>query len=882
MSITSIIFICTIVFRVLKYRNKGSDTMNSFDINIETLTIEQLRKYATQLNREQLFQLYYNYKKAVKDIKKELFPNIIRIPLKIEEVFKDCTKGPLFIQYCHDNGWETLHDIKHFDFHNTRIAKIGSSSMDKLHQRFNKAKDDYEACMKVASLTSLIPQCNHSMKASVLTHYGLANEIVAQYQLDNLQIADLDYLNLNGLDHYRMVKALLHMQAPFIDTFLNAWNKLTPSYQNIIWSRVQGKTLETIGNEEGKTRERVRQIIAKTAADMEKHICTLMDTFVMDVSAGISEAEISEQFTDTKLCEIFLYLLKQNKHYTYLSFAQRFIAKNQVPNRFFQDLFERVKQCIKEGINYYDLLVELDDIFEHQSFFTTSDLRSYLHACGYLLYGDFVSKNNASVALISHDAIKRHFEFDIKLDSDKNNEDMAKLRHILKNHYHLDFTSNNRALAAAITRNTSLIVLCGRGRYCPIEKVQCDSSILDALYYGIMNHKASTFYYSDLFTRYRHTLLKATNISNHHFLHGILTTFFSDSFHMSKDYFTKSGNRVDVIDHAILAMMKEKQGPISFNEMVENYPSLNRSRVAVILQRNRNMIQWSKDEYNLMENIQDQDKNFDAFLQEQFHQYNGYLSAVLLYEKMQEYDPEFLQLNQMNDERSLYYYMEYRYQHLYAFRYPHISMNKEEKKKLSTLYIASQCCNFTDFFDWKQYVEFSNTMRWKEATIYTILPILNENYRKINNKMFIRNTAFVLTDEQKAEISKEIKNKMRSNQFLSIQNIENYQLFPQLSLPWNEYLLESIVEHDLDDYTLIAPMDKDRRYVRSIIIPKQSNIQSYDELVVSIMKKENLECCSESQMKQLLKKHKLMRNTIPQDLYHSSCMWYVNEIFGIA
>ena len=173
MSITSIIFICTIVFRVLKYRNKGSDTMNSFDINIETLTIEQLRKYATQLNREQLFQLYYNYKKAVKDIKKELFPNIIRIPLKIEEVFKDCTKGPLFIQYCHDNGWETLHDIKHFDFHNTRIAKIGSSSMDKLHQRFNKAKDDYEACMKVASLTSLIPQCNHLDSKIPSSTFGL-------------------------------------------------------------------------------------------------------------------------------------------------------------------------------------------------------------------------------------------------------------------------------------------------------------------------------------------------------------------------------------------------------------------------------------------------------------------------------------------------------------------------------------------------------------------------------------------------------------------------------------------------------------------------------------------------------------------------------------
>ena len=856
--------------------------MNHSDINIETLTIEQLRKYATKLNREELFHLYHSYRKAIKEIKKELFPNIIRIPLKIADVFKDSPKGSVFIQYCHDNDWYTLHDIKHFDFHNTHIAKIGGASMDKIHQRFNDMKQDYEACMKVASLTSLVPECNHMMKASVLTHYGLPLKLVEAYQLQQLSIADLDQLNLNGEDYYYMVKALQHMEAPFIETFVNAWNELSPSYQNIIWNRIQGKTLETIGQEEGKTRERVRQIIAKTATDMEKHISTLMDMFVVDPKTGISVSEISEQFSDSKLCEIFLYLLKQNQYYTYLSFSHRFIIKSQIPDGFFHNLFERVKTCIKDGMNYYDLLVELDDIFEQQSFFTTQDLRGYLHACGYLLYGDFVSKNNASVALISHDAIKRHFEFDIKLDGDADNEDMAKLRHILKTNYHLDFTSNNRALAAAITRNTSLIVLCGRGRYCPIEKVQCDSSILEALYYGIMNHKASTVYYSDLFTRYRHTLLATTNITNHHFLHGILTTYFADSFHMSKDYFTKSGNRVDVIDHSIIKMMQAKKGPISFQEMMENFPSLSRSRIAFVLQRNQNMIQWSKDEYNLMENIKDENKNFDNFLTDLFHQYNGYLSAVLLYEKMQEYDLDFLQQNQMHDERSLYYYMEYRYQHLYAFRYPHISMDKDEKKKLSTLYIASQCCNFTDFFDWKQYVDFSHTMRWKEATVYTILPILNENYRKISNQMFIRKNAFSINEEQKQEIKHTIQKLMKSNQFVSISSIEDYQIFPQLSLSWNEYLMESIIANDLEDYTLIAPMDKDRRYVRSIILPTASNIQTYDELVMNVMKKEGIECCSEAEMKMLLKKHKLMRNTIPQDLYHSSCIWYVNEIFGIS
>lgn len=856
--------------------------MDHNHIEIETLTIAKLKEYASTLNREQLFQLYQNYTKALKEVKKELFPNIISIPLKIKDVFMNCPKGNVFIEYCHQQGFETLNDLKHFDFLHTRIAKIGASSMDKIYQCFKETKEDYESCMKIASLSSLIPSCNHMMKASILTHYGLSMELSDKYQLQDLTIADLDQLELCGLDYYYMVKALYHMQTPFIDTFIQAWNQIPSSNRNIIWNRIQGKTLETIGKEEGKTRERVRQIIAKTVTDLESHISTIMDTFMITPNQGISVSEISDQFSDTKLCEIFLYLLKQNRNYVYLSFAQRFIHRNLIPNDFFHHLFERIKNCIKDGINYYDLLVELDDVFEQQAFFTTQDLRSYLHACGYLLYGDFVSKNNASIALISHDAIKRHFDFDIKLDGDSDNEDMAKLRDILKTYYHIDFTSNNRALAAAITRNTSLIVLCGRGRYCPIEKVQCDSSVLEALYHAIMNHPSSTFYYSDLFTTYQHTLLSTTNINNHHFLHGIMTTYFADSFHMAKDYFTKSGNQVNVIDQAIIAMMKERKGPISYQEMMETYPSLNRSRIAFILQRNQNIIQWSKDEYNLIENITYEQESFEPFLRDLLHQYNGYLSAVLLYQKMKEYHPEFLQLNHMNNERSLYYYIEYRYQHLYSFRYPHISETLLDKKKLSTFYIASQCCNFTDFFDWKKYVEFANKMKWKEATMYTVLPILNQNFRKISNNLFIRKSAFVLTDNQKTKINQILHEMMLKDGFLSIHSIEDYQIFPQLPLRWNAYLLESIVANDLDDFTLIAPMDKDRRYVRSIILPKSFHIQSYDELIVNIMKKEGMECCNETQMKNLLKKYKLMRNTIPQDLYHSSLLWYVNEIFGIA
>jgi hypothetical protein len=68
-------------------------------------------------------------------------------------------------------------------------------------------------------------------------------------------------------------------------------------------------------------------------------------------------------------------------------------------------------------------------------FFDIEDIMNYLIDKKYHFYGEYVTKNKKQYGHVCHDAVRKFFEFDIKLDSDENNEDMARLRQMIARHY---------------------------------------------------------------------------------------------------------------------------------------------------------------------------------------------------------------------------------------------------------------------------------------------------------------------------------------------------------------------------------------------------------------------------------------------------------------
>ena len=56
----------------------------------------------------------------------------------------------------------------------------------------------------------------------------------------------------------------------------------------------------------------------------------------------------------------------------------------------------------------------------------------YIMVTGFM---GITSQGNQSYAVICHDAIRKYFRFDIKLDSDLYNEDIRMLRQIMSKHY---------------------------------------------------------------------------------------------------------------------------------------------------------------------------------------------------------------------------------------------------------------------------------------------------------------------------------------------------------------------------------------------------------------------------------------------------------------
>jgi hypothetical protein len=195
-------------------------------------------------------------------------------------------------------------------------------------------------------------------------------------------------------------------------------------------------------------------------------------------------------------------------------------------------------EIIGEGVNFYDNLelIEAELKKRNLDFLNVSDIMSFLIHNKYRFFGDFVAKRGARYAIVCHDAVLKYFHFDIKLDGNDNNEDMRLLRQIINKHYHgLSLPSNNWTLTAGIVRDTSLFVLSGRGRYCPVEKVVYNIFLFEDIFNFVHSSPQPSFYYSELFSYFQGRLLAETNIDNAHFLHGMFKYLYPNEFVYERD-----------------------------------------------------------------------------------------------------------------------------------------------------------------------------------------------------------------------------------------------------------------------------------------------------------------------------------------------------------
>ena len=265
--------------------------------------------------------------------------------------------------------------------------------------------------------------------------------------------------------------------------------------------------------------------------------------------------------------------------------------------------------------------------------------------------------------------------------------------------------------------------------------------------------------------------------------------------------------------------------------------------------------------------ITDKDvSDLEEILCDIFESNSGYASDGLFYEKVIEIKPDFIQRNNIKSEMNLHYIASKMFSTKIDFRRPHI-VKKDTIDILSTKNVILHLMGRPDYFNYEQYLEVCDKMKWSRVTVSAVLYDMEEDYARVSMDGYVKKEIFSLEENIVAEVKNHITEESEDG-ILPLINLEMSE-FPEWEHEWNEFIIETVIRKYYQELLVLQPAMKDRRYQRGIIVRKEMGLNSYPEVVAYKMKTTGNEMMTESQFLSFLVVHNLARKVIPNELSNS-------------
>lgn len=677
-----------------------------------------------------------------------------------------------------------------------------------------------------------------------------------------------------------------YMSIPVTERFTYAIDALKDSAKVSMLRRCNGATLEEIGKELQLTRERVRQILVKTCRKLAGIAELVAGTLLSSDKAIFNFSDLMKLFSNEESTMYCKLVLQESDNIHYLKFSDSFINIAVCGTDIEDKLKKFTEEIIGEGINFFDNLELIESELKKHTldYFDSIDIMNFLVHNGYRFYGDYVTKGRQPYAIICHDAVRKFFRFDIKLDSDEDNEDMRTLREIIARRYQgLPLPPNNRALTAGMTRDASKLILSGRGRYCPIEKVIYSVSLFEEIRNFIQNSSQPTFYYAELFSHFQGRFLAETNIDNSNFLHGMLKFLYPNEFEYERDLMIKIGGLRQDVDDRLSKLLIENGRSMTKADIKRAIPGINDFVITFSAMRLPAVIQWDYNEFNHISNIiissEERITLFNA-IKEQTELHNGYSSDTLLFNVAKDLCKDFFARNDISNPQNLYYVVSCLFENEYRFRKPHILSKDFPVQEISASNIAQVLLHCETDLNYEKFSRLATELGWAGGTSYAIFSDLEKDFIRVSENDYIRKIYFGISQALINSLSELLRGLVSKSGYFAFNSIFDYESFPKCSYKWNGFLLESLITEYNTGFRIIFPQIRDRRYQRGIIISNDSPFVTFEDLVLGTLIADGISTLSETELLKYLKMHGLiMTNSIPQELYECPKLPFKNEVF---
>lgn len=598
----------------------------------------------------------------------------------------------------------------------------------------------------------------------------------------------------------------------------------------IIQARARKQTLEQIGSELGITRERVRQIEAKTKKTFA-HYCSRI-RIISKISAErngdtvLTPLEIEEYCGQDVQELIFLLSTYKNTNYTYDQQLDLFV----IGNNSIQDQVTQYVENLPDVVRADKLSEILKDASDDEDIPTEMLEKAFLNA--YKLTGTLYHRHRLSLASIYEKILEKYYPNGLRVyDADE----IKKFRELVATEYgDIELPQNNRTLS---TRIASTCVLCGRGIYKLKQKQYIPNELSNRIHEYIINCNSPILLTNTLFNVFEDELAEA-GINNKYYLQGVLRELFSEEFTFRRDYISKDPNITSVYS-AIVEFIKQFEYPISKTMVQKEFPGVTDIVISFAIDDSNILNYFGEYLHASHLRLSESEKNYLYNLLYNLLDDGQAHHSKDIYEIINREKPEILKRNASLYQYSTFSILKYLFNNEFQFSRPYIAKNGVDigrpAERLHDLIYS------TDKFEVAEISEFAKENRYQIQSILEFINGCNDEYLLINASTMMKIELIGITKEIAETIDKLVSDEIIST--TPIFNLQIWDKFPKINVSWTDWLLYSTLNkwgHNVSVSTssnqfkmavpLVAPIGKMDTTAFADVVPSKDNLVKIDNL----------------------------------------------------
>jgi len=702
---------------------------------------------------------------------------------------------------------------------------------------------------RVLPLISNIHKDNCKLRTSYLVNkelytYLSSKGIEKVLDIQKLQSSDIEEIFKSDFSKgfYAFLKNLqpsliLHLRNAFEDSLVlkrHGGNAISNWQQcrEMMNKRAHGATLMSIGDEFGCTRERVRQVENKFFEAFNEFYFSSHGS-VSGILRAISNSyhyvtvkELREIFEENT--HMFIYFLQQVDcgmdfvpeidifaYHSLLNWYEEILRIcDELPESLTKQQIDKIAQETTELLADLDFVIPLEYI------------KAILLA-DYKLNGSIYFRSRMSLAKKYDIILRKYFPEGIRIyDASDMNRFREYYAQVFDDAHKLP--ENDRAIYGRIA---DITILCDKGKYVSVPEKLISETLLNEICDYIDTSDKEIFLTNTIFYLFEEKLT-AEGINNKYHLQGVMHAAIPNKYYFKRDYISKSKEATSIYNE-IASFVKNSAVPVTKARIKDEFPGITDIVIAFAIKDEDIIIGFSV--YIPRNFIANQTDNLNALRQTimdmvedgEIHHVDDLMSVLSLMR------PNILEDFKIDSRYTLFSIIETLFATEFSLARPFfarkgVEIGKQEERMRSFLEGKIE----VEIVDLR---EFARDNGLSIGNILTQLNEFNDEYLLKDRNTIIQIAATGINKYTAEYVDEYIEDAMGEHEVLVLNDLR-YSLLPRINIPWNDWLIYSVINKWSKKYKVITS-EHQFRFSVPIVHSLKETPKNIEELLAIIKNK---------------------------------------------